>query len=51
MQIPPDSVKEFMAIYKKEVGEELTYAEAEDASANLLGLFKLLIEIDREQKE
>jgi hypothetical protein len=43
MRLSPEAVREFIEIYKKEYGEELTYAEAEEMGANLLTFFMLII--------
>ncbi len=47
MALSEKAVKEFKEVWKKEYGVELTDDEARESSENLLGFFRLLMEIDR----
>lgn len=47
MALPEKAIKEFKEVWKKEHGVELSDAEARESSENLLGFFKLLMDIDR----
>ncbi len=42
MKLNPKSVQEFIEIYKKEFGKELTFAEAEEMGQELLSFYSLI---------
>jgi hypothetical protein len=42
MQIPDDSLDDFVAVYKKEVKKKLNRAEASEVASRLLTLYELL---------
>ena len=44
------ATKKFKQIFKKEYGVDYTDEEAQEATYNLYGFFKLLYEIDRDEK-
>lgn len=43
MKLSHESVQEFIAIYKAEFGEELTYEQAETMGSELLSFYQLII--------
>ena len=45
------AIEKFQKIMKKEYGQELSMAEAEEQGARLLKFFELLIEIDQRRKK
>ena len=51
MQLQPEDIQKYKEIYKKEFGEEITDAEAEEQGRNLVEFFRLLIDIDRGKKK
>lgn len=44
------AVEEYQKIFKKEYGQNLTYAEAEEQGNRLLKFFEILIKIDQKNK-
>jgi hypothetical protein len=49
MELSDEAVQRFKEIWKKECGQELTYAEAREQGTRLIEFFRLLIEIDRRE--
>lgn len=47
MKLPEESIKEFKEIWKKEYGTDLTDAQAKEYGEELMGFFKLLMDIDK----
>lgn len=45
------AIEEYQKIFKKEFGQGITTAEAEEQRTRLLKFFELLIKIDRKQKQ
>ena len=45
------AIEEYRKIYKKEYGEEITVAEAEEQGSRLLRLFEILLRIDKRNKD
>ena len=50
MDLHDEAVEEFQRIWKQEHGEDITKAQAREYGENLLNFFKILIEIDQDQK-
>ncbi len=50
MTLPDKSIEEFKEIWKKEYGTEITDAEARHYGEDLVGFFKILIDIDKNNK-
>ncbi|MFA7286733.1 MAG: hypothetical protein WC052_03690 [Patescibacteria group bacterium] len=51
MEPSKEAIEEFRKIYKKEIGKELSDAEAYESAYNLLNFFKLLMDIDMRNKQ
>ncbi|MFA7685278.1 MAG: hypothetical protein WCX95_00575 [Candidatus Gracilibacteria bacterium] len=51
MKLSPESVQEFIKIYEKEFGKELSYAEAKKSASELLGLYRILIGTDKKNNK
>jgi|AntRauTorckE6833_2_1112554.scaffolds.fasta_scaffold10164_5 hypothetical protein len=50
MSLDKKRVEEFQKIFEKEYNKKMSYAEAEEAGNNLVGLFKILMDTDRRNK-
>ena len=50
-QLSKERILEWQKIFKEKWSVEYTFAEAEEAASNLIGLFDLLLKIDRRNKE
>ncbi len=48
MQLPPEAIKEFKEIYKKDFGEELSDQEAYDKALSVLHVFAILLQEDND---
>jgi len=44
MQLSREAIEEYREIYRKEYGEEVSYAEAEEQGTRLIRLFQILLE-------
>ena len=51
MTLPKKAIEEYKQIYKKQFGEELTDAEAQEQATNLIEFFELLIAIDKKKPQ
>lgn len=49
MKLPEESIQEFKEIWKKEYGTDITDNQAKEYGEELVGFFRLLIEIDRKK--
>jgi len=50
MNLTDERIKEFQEIFKKEYGKELSWEEASESAYNLVGFFKLLMDIEIKDK-
>jgi hypothetical protein len=51
MSLPPEAIEEFKQIYKKEVGVELTDAEAVDKANRLFNFMKVVTKPVQKKEE
>ena len=51
MHLKPEDVKEFMEIYKKKFGEEISYEEALESGMKLVNLMAIVYKPIRKDKQ